>query len=75
MKQRDHDLNAIITEEKLKQNDTWKFIENELRDGEIKTTETNIDKFIPSISHFGGGGEAQKKKAYSQTKNFLWKVF
>ena len=38
VEQRDHDLNAIITEEKLKPEDTRKFMENAFRDGEIKSS-------------------------------------
>ena len=35
--QREQDLTAIITEEKLKEAETRKFLENAFRDGEIKT--------------------------------------
>ena len=62
VEQRDYDLNVIITEEKLKPKDTRKFIENAFRDGEIKTAGTDIDKIMPPISHFGGGGRAKKKQ-------------
>ena len=62
VEQRDYDLNAIITEEKLKPEDTRKFMENAFRDGEIKTAGTDIDKLMPPISRFGGGGRAKKKQ-------------
>ena len=54
--QRDHDLDTIIAEEKLKPEDTRKFMENAFRDGEIKTAGTDIDKLMPPISRFGDGG-------------------
>ena len=61
--QRTHDLDAIITEEKLKPEDTCKFMENAFRDGEVKTSGTDIDKLMPPISRFGGGGRAKKKQS------------
>ena len=35
-------FNAIVTEEKLKPEDTRKFMENAFRDGEIKTAGTDL---------------------------------
>ena len=52
---------AIKNREKLKPEDTRKFMENAFRDGEIKTAGTDIDKIMPPISRFGGGGRAKKK--------------
>ena len=39
-----------------------KFLENTFLDGEIKTTVTDIDKLMPPVSRFGGGGARAKKK-------------
>ena len=76
VEQRDHDLNAIITEEKLKPEDTRKFMENAFRDGEIKTAGTDIDKLMPPISRFGGGGRAKKKQSViDKLKTFFEKYF
>ena len=76
MKQRDYDLNVIITEEKLKPEDTRKFMENAFRDGEIKTAGTDIDKLMPPISRFGGGGRAEKKQeVIDKLKKFFEKYF
>ena len=76
VEQRDHDLNAIITEEKLKPEDTRKFMENAFRDGEIKTAGTDIDKLMPPISRFGGGGRAKKKQGViDKLKTFFEKYF
>ena len=60
--QRAKDLETIITEEKLKKEETLKFIENSFRDGLIKTTGTDIDSILPPISRFGGGGNRAEKK-------------
>lgn len=61
-KQREADLNTIISEEKLKPQETWKFMENAFRDGEVKTTGTDIDKMMPPISRFGNSNRADKKQ-------------
>lgn len=62
VERREADLTAIIKEENLKPQDTRKFMENAFRDGEIKTHGTDIDKLMPPVSRFGGGGARAKKK-------------
>lgn len=61
-KQKDTELNAIIEEEKLKPDETTKFINNSFRDGVLKTTGTDIDRILPPVSRFGGGGGNRAKK-------------
>lgn len=60
--QRENDLAAIINEEKLKVEETHKFIDNSFRDGVLKTTGTDIDVIMPAVSCFGGGNRTEKKK-------------
>lgn len=60
--QRKSDLAVIISEEKLKPEETHKFISNSFRDGVLKTTGTDIDVILPAVSRFGGGNRAMKKK-------------
>jgi len=60
--QREKDLSIIIDEEKLKADETHKFIENSFRDGVMKTTGTDIDDIMPAVSRFGGGNRVEKKK-------------
>lgn len=60
--EREQELLQIIQEEKLREPETRKFLENAFRDGEIKTTGTDIDKLMPPVSRFGGGGRAKKKQ-------------
>lgn len=62
VQQREHDLEVLIESERLKPDETRKFIENAFRDGEIKTTGTDIDKLLPPVSRFGGGNRAEMKK-------------
>ena len=69
-------MQTIITEEKLKPEDTRKFLENAFRDGEIKTAGTDIDKIMPPVSRFGGGGRAKKKQGViDKLKTFFEKYF
>lgn len=55
-------LQTIISEEKLKPEETRKFVEMALQSGEVKTTGTDIDRLMPAVSRFGGGGNRAKKK-------------
>lgn len=60
--QKEKDLSAIIGEEKLKPEETRKFLDGSFRDGTMKTTGTDIDKILPPISRFSGGGRVAKKQ-------------
>jgi type I site-specific deoxyribonuclease, hsdR family len=59
--EKEKDLEKVIEEEKLKPEETKKFIDNSLRDGTLKTTGTDIDKLLPPVSRFGGGNRVEKK--------------
>lgn len=61
-KEKENELNRIIEEEKLKPEETRKFVDNSFRDGELKTIGTDIDKLMPPVSRFGGGNRDAKKK-------------
>lgn len=57
--QREHELVQIIQEEKLREPETRKFLENAFRDDEIKTTGTDINKLKVFFERFFGiGGSA-----------------
>ena len=56
------DLNEIIESEHLKPEETEKFIESSFRDGQVRTTGTDIDKILPPMSRFGGGNRQEKKR-------------
>ena len=75
--EREKELVQIIQEEKLKEPETRKFLENAFRDGEIKTTGTDIDKLMPPVSRFGGGGTRAKKKqgVIEKLQKFFEKFF
>lgn len=55
------DITAIIEEERLKPEETRRFIDNAFRDGMLKTTGTAIDKIMPPVSRFGGSRAAKKQ--------------
>ena len=74
-KERERQLNQIITEENLKPEETHKFIENSFRDGTIKSTGTDIDKILPPISRFGGGREKKKQSVLEKLKAFFERFF
>ena len=74
--QKERELVAIISEEKLKPEETRKFIELSLQAGEIKTTGTDIDNLMPAMSRFGGGNRAAKKQTViERLKAFFEKFF
>ena len=56
------DIQNLIGEERLKPEETIKFVDNAFRDGVLKTTGTDLDKIMPPVSRFGGGGSRDKKK-------------
>ena len=64
--QKENDLEGIITEEKLKPDETRRFVANSFRDGALKTTGTDIDKLMPPVSRFGGSSRAEKKQGVIQ---------
>lgn len=75
--QRETDIQTLITEEKLKPEETRKFVENAFRDGVLKTTGTDVDRLMPPVSRFGGGGSRDKKKqtVIEKLKAFFEKYF
>lgn len=60
---KDEDLKEIIDSEHLKPQETRTFIDNSFRDGQVRTTGTDIDKILPPMSRFGGGNRQEKKKS------------
>ena len=61
----ERELNAIIEEEKLRPEETKKFMEQAFADGYVTTTGVAITKVLPPMPLFGGGaggGSAREKK-------------
>ena len=75
LEQKETDLSVIITEERLKPEETRKFIDNSFRDGALKTLGTDIDKIMPPVSRFGGGRATKKQGVIDRLAKFFEKYF
>lgn len=74
--QKEQNLSTIISDENLKPKETRKFVENAFRDGNLKTTGTDIDKILSPISRFSGGNRDNKKQnVISKLLAFFEKYF
>mgnify|MGYP000960886590 CR=1 FL=1 len=74
--QREKELMNLIQEEKLKEDETRKFLENAFKEGEVKTTGTDIDKMMPPVSRFGNSNRSEKKQTIiEKLKAFFEKYF
>lgn len=69
------DLNEIIESEHLKPEETEKFIESSFRDGQVRTTGTDIDKILPPMSRFGGNRQEKKKSVIEKIQSFFERYF
>ena len=59
--QEETDLKKLIEEENLNEEETRKFINNSFRDGQVKTSGTDIEKILPPMRRFGGGNRTERK--------------
>lgn len=74
--QREKDLLQLIAEEKLKENETRKYLENAFKEGEVKTVGTDIDKLMPPVSRFGNSNRSEKKQTIiDKLKAFFERYF
>jgi len=74
--QKEIDITKMIHDEKLKPEETRKFLDNSFRNGIIKTTGTDIEKLMPPISRFGGDNRVTKKQTIiDKLKVFFHKYF
>ena len=74
--EREKQLMQIIQEERLNEEATRRFLEDSFRNGEVKTTGTDIDKLMPPMTRFGGGNRAEKKQTIiDKLKAFFERFF
>lgn len=74
--QEEIDLKKLIEEENLNEEETRKFIDNSFRDGQVKTTGTDIEKILPPMRRFGGGNRTERKESIiDKIKKFFEKYF
>lgn len=60
---RDAELETLITDQKLRPDETRAFIGAAFRDGQLRTTGTAITKILPPVSRFAAeGGHGEKKR-------------
>ena len=75
-RQRTEDLKELIETENLKPEETEKFIESSFKEGQVRTTGTDIDRILPPMSRFGGGNRQEKKKTViEKLQTFFEKYF
>lgn len=60
--EKERQLADIIRTERLKEEETRRFIEMSFRDGAVKTSGTEIDRLMPPMTRFGGGNRAETKQ-------------
>jgi type I restriction enzyme R subunit len=60
--QRETDLTSLINEERLKQEETRRFVKSVLEDGVFKTTGTDVDEILPPVSRFSKEANRSTKK-------------
>lgn len=73
LQQKENDLSHLIDEERLKPEETRRYIDNSFRDGELRTTGTDIDRIMPPVSWFGGGRVEKKKTLIEKLMAFFEK--
>ena len=61
-KSREADISRLIEEERLKEEETRRFIDNAFRDGVMRTTGTSVDRLMPPVSRFGSSNRTTKKQ-------------
>ena len=60
--QKENELKDLIEKENLNEEETRKFLDNSFRDGQVKTTGTDIEKILPPMRRFGGDNRAARKQ-------------
>ena len=61
-KRKIEELENIIENENLDHEETYKFVRNAFRNGNVATTGTAIAKILPPVSRFSPSGERSKKR-------------
>lgn len=74
--EREKQLLQIIREENLNEVETRQFMEDSFRNGEVKTTGTDIEKLMPPMSRFGSSNRTTKKQTIiEKLKAFFERFF
>jgi len=73
--EREKQLMQIVEDENLNEDETRRFLEDSFRNGEVKTSGTDIDKLMPPISRFGGARAKKKQTIIDKLKGFFERFF
>ena len=73
--EREKQLMQIITEEGLNEDMTRRFLEDAFKNGEVRTTGTEIDSLMPPVSRFGGGRAVKKQTIIDKLIAFFERFF
>ncbi len=73
--ERERELTQLIHDERLREEETRRFVANAFRDGEVRTTGTEIDLLLPPVSRFGGGNRAAKKQTVIEKLKVFFERF
>ena len=79
--EREKELNALIEEEKLRPEETRRFVEQAFSDGYVTTTGVAITKVLPPLPLFGGGAkggssrEEKKERVLNKLTAFFNRYF
>ena len=66
----------MINEENLNEEETRKFLDHAFRDGQVKTTGTDIEKILPPMRRFGGDNRTERKQTIiEKISKFFEKYF
>lgn len=71
--EKENELINIIKEERLKEEEARKFINSCFKNGFVKTTGTDIDKFMPPISRFRSNRAEKKNRVIERLSEFFEK--
>lgn len=74
-RQKEKDISELIETERLKPEETRKFLQNAFADGTLKTTGTAIDKILPPMSLFNPTTTEKKANIIEKLKVFFNKYF
>ena len=69
--QKEIDLKEIIADEKLKDAETRKFIQDSFRNGVLETIGKGIDDILPPIPVFGAGRQDIKKRVIKKLLKYF----
>ncbi|MBN1893954.1 type I restriction endonuclease subunit R [bacterium] len=76
-KRRIDELEAIIRQENLNRDETFKFVRNAFRNGSVAATGTDLARVLPPVSRFSPGGERSqiRESVLNQLTRFFERFF